>query len=331
MSPNARACEIAALMSRLAITHETIYQYDREVTFGEWRLMLRPTDSHALRVVSAELSFAPDGSTRWAYDAYGNSICYLALNAASSTLSITSHLVVDRFPNPLNAAMLQDPKSGLPILYDTADLIALGPLIRPVTEDREGMLREWIRGELHDSSVSALTLLQNLNQKIHDRLQYTVRLEEGVQSPEQTLQLGSGACRDYAWLMIEAARRLGFAARFASGYVAANNGDIAGGGSTHAWCEIFLPMLGWIEFDPTNALAESHDLIRIAATRTPAEASPVQGSIVGLAASQMFVNVTVAPAPLDDAVHMDGGGTAAMPPPPIATSSPLQPAAVPAA
>lgn len=284
-------------MNRLSITHLTRYRYDREVGFGDWRLMLRPTDSHALRVVSAELAFSPEGSTRWAYDAYGNSTCFLTLHAAARELEITSRLVVDRYPAPLDSSMLQDPHSALPILYDTADLVALGPLIRPVTEDRDGVLRDWIRSEVQDTSGPALALLQNLNRRIHDRLSYTTRHEEGVQTPEQTLQLGSGACRDYAWLMIETVRRLGFAARFASGYVASAGGASVGGGATHAWCEIFLPVLGWIEFDPTNALAESHDLIRIAATRTPAEASPVQGSITGQAASEMFVSVSVEPLP----------------------------------
>jgi transglutaminase-like putative cysteine protease len=282
-------------MNRLTITHETRYEYDREVSFGDWRLMLRPTDSHALRVVKAQLRFEPECRTRWAYDAYGNSICHLTPQVAAAKLSIVSELVVDRYPNPLDAGMLHDPHSGLPILYDTADLVALGPLIRPVTEDRDGLLREWIRSELPDNGVPALELLQRLNQKIHHRLQYLVRHEEGVQDPGQTLQLGTGACRDYAWLMIETVRRLGFAARFASGYVAPAAPQTAAGGSTHAWCEVFLPVLGWIEFDPTNALAESHELIRIATTRTPAEASPVLGSILGTAAAKMFVSVTVVP------------------------------------
>jgi len=283
-------------MNRLSITHETRYEYDREVTFGDWRLMLRPTDSHALRVVSASLGFLPQGSTHWAYDAYGNSICHLRPLSPASQLIITSQLVVDRYPNPLDAGMLQDPQSGLPILYETSDRVALTPLITPVTEDASGVLRDWIRAELHGTDMPALDMLQNLNRNLHARLSYTTRLEQGVQSPEQTLLLGTGACRDYAWLMIEIVRRLGFAARFASGYVASAGPGIIGGGATHAWCEVFLPVLGWVEFDPTNAQAESSDLIRIGATRTPAEASPVQGSIIGNAFSTLYVDVRVQPA-----------------------------------
>lgn len=286
-------------MTRHAILHETRYEYDSDVTFGEWRLMLRPTDSHALRVVSADLRFSPEGSTRWAYDAFGNSVCFLNFHAPASVLTITSELVVDRFPVPIDTPSVADPQSDLPILYDTSDLFALAPLIRPATEDQDNVLRDWIRRELLGRQMNALQLLKHLNQLIHDQLSYQVRTEEGVQSPERTLALQSGACRDYAWLMIETARRLGFAARFASGYVASPQGDQVGGGTTHAWCEIFLPALGWIEFDPTNALAESHDLIRIASTRTPEEASPVRGTILGEATSRLFVSAKVTAVPAE--------------------------------
>lgn len=282
-------------MSRLSIQHETRYEYDREVKFGEWRLMLRPTDTHALRVVSAELLFSPEGSTRWVYDAFGNSICLLALHRPASKLEITSRLVVDRFPHPIGASDPGDPKAALPILYDATDLFALAPLIRPVAEDKEWKLREWIRSDVYDPALPALAMLEKLNRTIHDRLTYVPRDTEGVQSPAETLELGTGTCRDYAWLMIETARRLGLAARFASGYVSSGGAEVVGGGATHAWCEVFLPAAGWIEFDPTNALTESHHLIRIASTRTPSEASPVRGTIFGEAVSTLHVNVQVGP------------------------------------
>lgn len=288
-------------MNRLSIIHETRYEYDREVTFGEWRLMLRPTDSHAQRVVAAELQFSPEGSTHWAFDAFGNSICLLKLHRPASLLQIISRLVVDRYPNPISAPAPGDPHSALPILYDTGDLFALAPLIRPVAEDREWKLREWIRNDVYDPGLTALEMLQRLNLTIRGRLTYQPRDAEGVQSPAETLETGTGTCRDYAWLMIETVRRLGFAARFASGYVSSGGNDVVGGGATHAWCEVFLPALGWIEFDPTNALTESHDLIRIAATRTPEEASPVRGSIFGEAVSTLFVGVQVTPQPVEAA------------------------------
>jgi transglutaminase-like putative cysteine protease len=94
--------------------------------------------------------------------------------------------------------------------------------------------------------------------------------------------MGSGTCRDFAWLLVEALRRLGYAARFVTGYLySPAKSSVRGAGATHAWCEVFLPELGWTEFDPTNALIESPDLIPVAVTRTPAEAAPIQGSIYG--------------------------------------------------
>jgi transglutaminase-like putative cysteine protease len=288
-------------MGRLAIRHETRYEYEHEVDFGEWRLMLRPTDSHALRVVSAKLEFTPAGQARWAYDAWGNSVCFLNFDATAKVLSVTSRLVVDRYPAPIDCSA-GDSQAGLPVLYDNADLYALAPLIRPVTDDPDGVLRRWIRAEIGNGARPAVELLRHLNQLIHDQFAYAARHEEGVQTPEQTLALKSGSCRDFAWLMIEAARRIGFAARFASGYVAPASGAATGNGTTHAWCEVFLPSLGWIEFDPTNALAESPHLIRVASTRVPGEASPVRGTISEPAGSAMYVSVAIEPVPAEPAV-----------------------------
>ena len=111
--------------------------------------------------------------------------------------------------------------------------------------------------------------------------------------------MGSGACRDFAWLMVESLRRLGYAARFVTGYLYSPGAGatVRGAGATHAWCEVFLPELGWTEFDPTNALAESPDLIPVAMTRTPVEAAPVSGAIYGDGGqSNLTVHVDVRPA-----------------------------------
>ncbi len=110
------------------------------------------------------------------------------------------------------------------------------------------------------------------------------------------MQLGKGACRDFAWLMIESLRRLGIAARFVTGYLYSPRlarSNIRGAGATHAWCEVFLPDLGWLEFDPTNGLVESPSLIRVAATRTPAEACPMDGEVLDEAESELTVAVDV--------------------------------------
>jgi len=120
-----------------------------------------------------------------------------------------------------------------------------------------------------------------LNADIHSSFEYRLRHEPGVQSPAETIRLRSGTCRDFAWLMVEALRRLGIAARFVTGYLYSAGASIRGAGATHAWCEVFLPGQGWTEFDPTNGLAESPDLIPVAVARTPGEAVPLCGEVIG--------------------------------------------------
>ena len=278
-------------MSRLSIRHETLYAYDRPVGFGPWRLLMRPLDSHAIRVVEASLEFEPFGRTRWGYDAYGNSICWFTPDSPSHRLRVVSNLVIDRFPASLR---VDNPQSVLPIVYDAPDRAVLEPFIAPASADRDQAYLDWVRSHIGAPDEPALDFLQRLNSAIHDRFGYGMRDEEGVQSPAETVARGQGTCRDFAWLMIESLRRLGFAARFATGYLySARASMVRGAGATHAWCEVFLPDLGWIEFDPTNGLAESPDLIRVATTRTPAEASPMNGVVLEEASSTLTVAVDV--------------------------------------
>ena len=280
-------------MQRLRIRHETTYDYPQPVTFGPWRLIMRPADSHALRVIEASLTFSPTGVTRWTSDAYGNSICVLEPQGAATRLSVVNDLLIDRFPNPLLPETRDDPRSTTPILYDPLDVAALSPYMLLATDDTEAQYVEWLKAVSVPHGALALEQLQRINTAIHTQFSYGAREEEGVQSPAETVWLGRGTCRDFAWLMIESARRLGFAARFVTGYIYSPSASHQGAGATHAWCEVFLPGLGWVEFDPTNGLTESHDLIRVAATRTPEEASPMSGVVLGGARATMTVSVSV--------------------------------------
>lgn len=268
-------------MTRLTIVHETRYTYERPVRFGPQRLLLRPRDSHALRVVEANLLLTPRGETRWIYDAIGNCVCWFAPQGEASELVVTSRLVIERYPAPLAPMRPDDPHTATPIVYSGADRRVLTPFIEPATEDEAGVMVAWLHAHMSAPDEPALDLLLRLNQAIHNDLRYEARHEPGVQGPCETLRLGSGACRDFAWLMVEALRRLGYAARFVTGYLHDPAETARGAGATHAWCEVFLPDLGWTEFDPTNGLAESADLIPVAASRTPAEAAPVSGSLIG--------------------------------------------------
>lgn len=289
-------------MTRLSILHETLYAYERPVRFGPHRLMVRPRDSHAIRVVDASLTVSPPGDIRWLYDALGNSVCYFSPEGEGQALSITSELVIERFPTPLARLQINDPQTVSPIVYSHADRAVLAPFMAPVSEDPGATLLSWLRDQVGDGREPALEFLIRLNRTIHDSFVYSPRDFGEAQDPATTVQTGSGTCRDFAWLMVECLRRLGYAARFVTGYLYSPapgplaQGDVRGAGATHAWCEVFLPELGWTEFDPTNALVESEDLIPVAVTRTPHEAAPVSGSIFGEGGhTELTVHVDVRP------------------------------------
>jgi transglutaminase-like putative cysteine protease len=281
-------------MTRLTIRHETIYTYERPVSFGPHRLLLRPRDGHASRIIEASLTFSPAGGTRWVYDAMGNCVCWLTPVGDSTSLRIVSDLVIDRFPAPLSPLRIDNPHSAMPIVYSRADRIMLTPYLEPATDDPTEGLLDWVHSHVAYPDEPALDFLLRLNRNIFDQFAYRARPEMGVQDPAQTIALGSGTCRDFAWLMVEALRRLGYAASFVTGYLHSPAASMRGAGATHAWCEVFLPDLGWTQFDPTNGLAESSDLITVAVTRTPEEAAPIRGKIIGDPGySEMTVRVDV--------------------------------------
>jgi len=174
-----------------------------------------------------------------------------------------------------------------------AERPVLQPFITPVTDDDDPIYRKWLQKQLPNTGELALDYLTRLTNSIKTDFEYGERWEEGTQGPAETVTRNSGTCRDFAWLMIESVRRLGFAARFATGYLYSPGAAARGSGATHAWCEIFLPDLGWVEFDPTNGLRDSVYLIRVAATPTWREASPMAGSIIGDAACNVDVAVEV--------------------------------------
>jgi transglutaminase-like putative cysteine protease len=281
-------------VARLTITHETLYRYERPVAFGLHRFLLRPRDSHAIRVNEASLIVSPQGNSRWVFDALGNCVCLFTPEGLSDSLSITSRLVIDRYPAPLAYLRPDNPHTAMPIAYPVEDRITLSPFTTPVLEDPGGDVFRWVSSHLERNDEPALDFLLRLNRSIHEQFDYRARYDEGVHEPAETLRLGSGTCRDFAWLMVESLRWLGYATLFVTGYV--NSGAMRGAGATHAWCEVFLPGLGWMEFDPTNGLAESADLIRVAASRRPQEAAPVSGFIIGdPGQADMDVRVEVQP------------------------------------
>lgn len=280
-------------MQRLTILHETRYTYERPVGFTPHFLLVRPRDSHATRLIDASLQLSQPGEVRWMYDALGNCLCRYSPQGEATELSITSKLVIDRYPAFLEPEMDKS-HSAYPIVYNMADRLALAPMMMPATEDESGTVISFLQRFLKDSHEPVLYLIERINNAIHEEFEYGARYEEGTQTPLETIARGAGTCRDFAWLMVEGLRRLGFAARFVSGYLYSAKAEVRGAGATHAWCEVFLPGLGWTEFDPTNGLAESADLIPVAVARTPWEASPISGGLIGdPGRSNLEVNVRV--------------------------------------
>jgi transglutaminase-like putative cysteine protease len=287
-------------MPLLTIHHKTEYRYARPVAFGEHRIMLRPRDGHDLRVFASRLEILPEPvRVRWIHDVFGNSVAIALFDARADTLTFTSTVTVEHNPIEEFALTPDDPAYFYPFLYDSDEFPDLVQFVSPQYSDPNGELSAWARKFLcADAPTPTFDILTAMTHGIRESFVYRKRHEQGTQHPLDTLQTGSGTCRDYALLMIEALRRLGIAARFVSGYLCSPDDRLSGylgGGSTHAWVQVYLPSAGWIEFDPTNGIVGSRDLIRVAVARDPRQAIPLHGVYLGPADafSEMVVNIKV--------------------------------------
>jgi len=280
----------------LNVSHTTRYRYAAPVLLGPHRLMLRPRDSHDMRLLSAVLTLSPPGNLHWAYDVFGNSIATAEFAAPVSELVIRSDLKVERFggdtPARDVAAEIAPLAQAWPFVYSADDRTDLGAQLLPQYADEADKLLGWARGFVAGNPTPTLGLLRDINASIQSGFAYRAREEAGTQTPLETLAKGSGTCRDFAVLMIETCRAMGFGARLSSGYLHVEGGAL-GGGSTHAWCEIFLPGAGWIAFDPTNGAMGGRDLIRVATVRDIRQAAPVSGSFTGRPADFLGMEVSV--------------------------------------
>jgi len=285
-------------MKLLTVRHATTYRYAAPVAFGQHRLMLRPRDSHDLRLIDAELTLSPPGALRWLHDVFGNSVALVDFAEASAELSIVSTLTLERYALARLDFTIDPAAEHYPFVYSANDRSDLGRLLERHYPDPREVVDQWAKRFIIETPANTFNLLATMNAAIRGEFDYRAREEEGTQSPVETIEKKSGTCRDYALLLIEAARSLGFGARFVSGYLydPALDGGTAmqGAGATHAWAEIYLPGAGWVEFDPTNGAIAAENLIRVAVTRDPSQAVPVSGSYAGEAAFiGMEVEVTV--------------------------------------
>jgi transglutaminase-like putative cysteine protease len=288
----------ASTMPLLTIHHKTEYRYAYPVAFGEHRIMLRPRDGHDLRVLSGQLEITPEPmSLRYIHDVFGNSVAIATFDERARTLTFSSTATVEHMPTEEFALTPVDQAYFYPFLYNGDELPDLLQYITPQYGDPNGELSAWARGFLDaQGSTPTFNILRDMTHGIRQAFSYRKRHEHGTQHPLDTLQTKSGTCRDYALFMIEALRRLGIAARFVSGYLFVH-GDrehgYVGGGSTHAWVQVYLPSAGWIEFDPTNGIVGSRDLIRVAVARDPRQAIPLHGTYLGSADAFLGMEVGI--------------------------------------
>ena len=279
-------------MTILRVTHRTTYVYGKPVEFGDHRLMSRPRDSHDLRLIDTTLVIDPPANAiRWIHDVFGNSIAIVSFKAAPcERLVFESGFRAEHFPAEGEALEVESYARKFPFSYSDQDAMDLAHTRDRHYPDPEHKIDAWAKGILERTEGGeTLAALTAMTAAIREQFKYEAREAAGVQTPLETLELGSGSCRDFAVFMMEAARSLGLAARFVSGYL--YDEKLLGTGATHAWVQIFLPGAGWVEFDPTNALVGGRNLIRVAVARDASQAAPLAGSYNG--EPEDFVSMTV--------------------------------------
>jgi transglutaminase-like putative cysteine protease len=282
----------------LKVRHTTVYRYSRPVRLGDHRLMLRPRDSHDLRLIHTNLNFSPAASVRWLHDVFGNSIAIASFTEPAAELRIESSLQLETYFANRPAFQITPQAVGYPFIYSADDRIDLGRMAERHHPDPGDRLGSWARGFVRSNPTDTSALLADLNNGVGAWIRYQSRETEGTQTPVETLNRGWGSCRDLAVLLIEAARSLGFGARVVTGYLYNPSTDghsmaAIGAGTTHAWADIYVPGAGWIAYDPTNGTIGGDNLIRVAVTRDISQAIPIAGSFVGTPDSYLGMTVDV--------------------------------------
>lgn len=284
-------------MAILRVHHVTTYTYKRPVGFGQHRLLFRPRDSYDQRLLSCDLRIFPEPKDLfWIHDAFNNCIAVAEFGKKSDTLRFETNIVLDHTPqNTLHFRTAKEARAW-PFTYDAETLPDLASTIARQYPD-DDVTAAWARRFIDPSGrTDTVQMLETMTHAIRNDFKYNRRTNPGTQTPEMTLYSLSGTCRDYALLMIEAVRSLGFAARFVTGYIyvpSRDTGETLGGGATHAWVQVFLPGAGWVEFDPTNGIVGNRDLIRVGVTRTPYQAIPLWGTHTGSRIDSLGMDVQV--------------------------------------
>jgi transglutaminase-like putative cysteine protease len=288
-------------MSWLRIEHQTRYDYARPVGFGRHRLVLRPREGHDVRVESMRLDISPAHRLEWTRDVFGNSVAIVDFTVEAAQLSITNEVVVARRLSLPEDDPVEPWRVPYPAFYDPLETTIAAAYQVGTYPDDIGAIRSWLDRELpQPSALDAENVMFALGAIVHRGVKYQRRNAKGVQTPAETLALGSGSCRDMATLMLDAARLLGFAARFASGYLDCPASE-AGRAAMHAWAEIYLPTLGWRGYDPTLGEPTSLKHLVVGVSNHPRGVMPISGMFSGASSDYLEMTAQVKIEKLDAA------------------------------
>ena len=272
-----------------ALHHVTQYRYDRPVKLGPQVIRLRPAPHSRSRILSYSLRVEPEGHfINWQQDPFSNYQARLVFPKATTEFKVIVDVVVEMSVfNPFDF-FLEPGAENFPFKYDLLLAQELAPYLA------QGQLTPKLKAYVESLAAShdttrTIDFLVGLNQKLQQDIRYLIRMEPGVQTPEETLTLGCGSCRDSGWLLVNLLRHFGLAARFVSGYLIQLKPDVKSldgpsGTDTdftdlHAWCEVYLPGAGWIGLDPTSGLLAGEGHVPLACTPQPSGAAPIEGLI----------------------------------------------------
>ncbi|MBR0717115.1 transglutaminase family protein [Bradyrhizobium liaoningense] len=282
------------------IRHITTYRYANPVSFGTHRAMFLPWRGSAARLLSWSARTNLASKIHWISDSRSNSVTVIEPSEPGTELTFTFKVRGVYFGiKRLEGFNLEPRAEEVPVQYTPDEWTDLAGYLRPHDDDNDASVAAWSKSFVAGDQDRATDVLDRMMAAFRRDFSYRARDTEGTQSPAETLRTKSGTCRDYAWLMIEALRRLGFACRFVSGYLydaALDGGAVGmiGSGATHAWLQVFLPGAGWRDYDPTNSISAGYDLIPVAYARHPAQAIPLAGSWFGEAKDYLGMSVSIA-------------------------------------